>query len=143
MPHVARSALINFSAGQMYDLVNDVGAYPAFLPGCVESKILQQEPNYMKASLKVSKGGISQWFSTENHLIPNEKINMNLVDGPFKSLTGGWTFTPLADNACKVELNLHFEFSNKLVEMAFGKIFSQLTANMVDAFTQRAKQVYV
>jgi len=65
-----------------------------------------------------------------------------LVDGPFKTLRGGWIFTALDEQACKVELKLEFEFSSRMIEMAFGKIFNELTSNMVNAFTNRAKQVY-
>ncbi len=72
----------------------------------------------------------------------NSQIQMQLESGPFKALSGGWTFVPLSDEACKVVLSLDFEFSNKIVEFAFGKIFNELTAAMVGAFTQRAKQVY-
>ncbi|MNE85515.1 Ribosome association toxin RatA [compost metagenome] len=67
---------------------------------------------------------------------------MQLVDGPFRSLMGGWHFTPLSPEACKVELHLDFEFTNKLIELAFGKVFKELAGNMVQAFTQRAKEVY-
>ena len=75
-------------------------------------------------------------------MIPDRRIELALVDGPFKSLKGFWVFTPLDDFACKVELNLTFEFSNKLIELAFGKIFNDLTNNMVNSFTLRAKDIY-
>ncbi len=142
MPSIQRSALVSFSAQSMFDLVNDVSAYPQFLPGCADSKVLSSTEGEMKASLLVSKAGIKQWFTTHNVLTPGQRIEMRLVDGPFSALSGGWTFSALAENACKIELNLNFEFSNKLAEMAFGKVFSQLTASMVNAFTERAKQVY-
>ena len=71
-----------------------------------------------------------------------KRIDMQLVDGPFRSLNGGWTFSALSEDACKIELNLEFEFSNKLAEMAFGKIFNSLASNMVQAFTERARSVY-
>lgn len=142
MPQVRRSALVSFSAKQMYDLVNDVDSYPEFLPGCSGSKILEQSTDAMKASVDVSKAGISKTFTTLNRLTQDTVILMELVDGPFKSLKGGWYFTVLDDSACKVELKLDFEFSSKLIELAFGKVFSELTNNMVSAFTQRAKQVY-
>jgi ribosome-associated toxin RatA of RatAB toxin-antitoxin module len=90
----------------------------------------------------VAKAGIKQWFTTHNELEPGKRIDMQLVDGPFRYLTGGWTFSALSDEACKIELNLEFEFTNKLVEMAFGKIFNNLAANMVVAFTERARSVY-
>lgn len=142
MAVVNRSALVMFSAAQMYDLVNDVSAYPKFLPGCVGSRIVSVDGNKMVASVDVAKAGITKTFTTKNTLTVNERVDMCLVDGPFKKLEGGWTFLALDETACKVQLDLEFEFSNKLAEMAFGKVFKELAANMVSAFTQRAKVVY-
>ncbi len=141
MPTVNRSALVPFSAENMFDLVNDVASYPAFLPGCVDSKVLEASETHMNASLLIKKAGVNQWFTTSNELLRGKYIKMSLVDGPFKSLQGGWTFTSLAEDACKIELSLDFEFSSKLVEMAFGKVFSAIANNMVKAFTDRAKDV--
>ena len=142
MPKVTRSALVSFSADQMFDLVNDVARYPEFLPGCSGSRVIESSDSAMLASVDVSKAGISKTFTTSNRLAEGAEILMELVDGPFKKLQGGWYFTPLDDQACKVELKLEFEFSSRMIEMAFGKIFNELTSNMVNAFTQRAKQVY-
>ncbi|MGM3191088.1 type II toxin-antitoxin system RatA family toxin [Dickeya dadantii subsp. dieffenbachiae] len=142
MPKISRSALVPFSAEQMYKLVNDVSSYPAFLPGCTGSRVLSSSRSEMTAAVDVSKAGISKTFTTRNTLIDNQCILMQLVDGPFRQLTGDWRFTPLSDEACKVELNLDFEFKNVLIEMAFGKIFKELANNMVQAFTLRAKEVY-
>lgn len=142
MPQVRRSALVSFSAEQMYNLVNDVDSYPDFLPGCSGSQIIESSSGTMVASVDVAKAGIRKTFTTSNTLVKGQEILMELVDGPFKSLKGGWYFTELDEAACKVELKLDFEFSSKMAEMAFGKIFSELTNNMVSAFTKRAKQVY-
>ena len=143
MPQVSRSALVAFSAESMFDLVNDVASYPHFLPGCAETKILSQSDDAMKASVLISKAGVKQWFTTENELKRGNYIKMQLVDGPFSHLKGGWSFTRLAEDACKIELNLDFEFSSKLAAMAFGKAFSAIATNMVAAFTERAKEVYL
>ncbi|MEL0609567.1 SRPBCC family protein [Vibrio echinoideorum] len=142
MPKVTRSALVSFSADQMFSLVNDVARYPEFLPGCSGSRVIESSDSTMVASVDVSKAGISKTFTTSNRMADGAEILMELVDGPFKKLQGGWYFTPLDDQACKVELKLEFEFSSRMIEMAFGKIFNELTSNMVSAFTQRAKQVY-
>lgn len=142
MPQISRSALVPFSVEQMYNLVNDVDAYPQFLPGCTGSRILEQSPDSMIAAVDVSKAGISKTFTTRNTLINNHRIDMQLVDGPFRKLMGGWNFIALSPEACKVELNLDFEFTNKLIELAFGKIFKELAGSMVQAFTLRAKEVY-
>lgn len=141
MPIVNRSALVPFSAENMFDLVNDVVQYPSFLPGCVDANVLEQTCEHMKASLLIKKAGVNQWFTTSNELSRGKFINMSLVEGPFKSLQGGWHFTALAEDACKIEFRLEFEFSSKLVEMAFGKVFSSIANNMVKSFTDRAKDV--
>ncbi|MGL5290083.1 MAG: SRPBCC family protein, partial [Aeromonas sp.] len=120
MPRITRSALVMFSAEQMFKLVNDVDAYPQFLPGCVGSRIHEMGDNYMTASVDVAKAGIAKTFTTRNQLDENRQIKMELVDGPFRTLIGWWTFTPLDVDACKVEFDLNFEFTSKLIELAFG-----------------------
>ena len=142
MPSIQRNALVAYSASQMYELVNDVEKYESFLPGCEKSEVLEVSDNHMLASMVLSKAGVKQTLTTSNTLIKGSSIHMDLSDGPFKSLTGGWRFTPLSDDACKIELQLDFVFSSKLMEIAFGKIFNSLASNMVSAFSQRAKQVY-
>jgi ribosome-associated toxin RatA of RatAB toxin-antitoxin module len=142
MAQVSRSALLMYSAQEMYQLVNNVDAYPEFLPGCTETQVLVDEPNLMRASIKVSKAGIGQMFVTENTLIPGHSIAMDLVEGPFKHLTGGWTFIELDEQACKVSLELEFEFSSSIIELAFGRVFNELVGSMVKSFSDRAKQVY-
>lgn len=142
MQQVTRSALVMFSADQMFNLVNDVASYPDFLPGCSGSRVLETTNSAMVASVDVSKAGISKTFTTANTLVHGSEILMELVDGPFKMLKGVWSFIPLDDQACKVELKLEFEFSSKMIELAFGKIFLDVTSNMVNAFTKRAKEVY-
>lgn len=142
MQRIKRSALVNYSAGQMYKLANDVLSYPKFLPGCVSSRIIEQTDSTMTASIDVAKVGIRKTFTTRNNMVENSVIDMKLVDGPFRVLQGGWLFTPLGDDACRIEFNLEFEFSSKLIEIAFGRIFQDLALNMVQAFTKRAKEVY-
>ncbi|ASG62886.1 ubiquinone-binding protein [Kluyvera genomosp. 3] len=142
MPQISRTALVPYSAEQMYQLVNDVNAYPDFLPGCTGSRVLESGPTQMTAAVDVAKAGISKTFTTRNTLTDNQSILMHLVDGPFKKLIGGWKFTPLSQDACKIEFHLDFEFTNKLIELAFGRIFKELALNMVQAFTMRAREVY-
>lgn len=142
MPQISRTALVPYSAEQMYQLVNDVESYPQFLPGCSGSRILDESDSQMMAAVDVSKAGISKTFTTRNILVSNQSIIMQLVDGPFRKLMGGWKFTPIDDDACRIEFQLDFEFTNKLIELAFGRVFKELAGNMVQAFTVRAKEVY-
>jgi ribosome-associated toxin RatA of RatAB toxin-antitoxin module len=131
-----------YSVEQMFLLINDVLAYPQFLPDCSDSKIIVEESNSVTASLLVSKAGLTKWFTTKNTFISNQEVQLALVDGPFNKLQGRWLLTPLSDEACKVSLELEYEFSNKMFDLAFGRVFNHLTNNMVQAFTQRAKDVY-
>ena len=142
MPTISRSALVMYSVDQMFQLINDIPAYPSFLPDCNDSKILSEDEQTVTASLLVSKGGLSKWFTTKNTFISNEKIHLSLVDGPFNKLDGYWLLTPLSDDACKVSLELDYEFSSKIVSLAFGKIFGHFSNSLVQVFTQRAKEVY-
>ncbi len=142
MANVRRSALVAFSAESMFDLVNDVSAYPEFLPGCAQTKVLEQDDDSMKAALLIAKAGVKQWFTTHNVIKRGHFIKMDLVEGPFSHLSGGWSFTALSDEACKIELDLDFTFSSRLAEMAFGKVFNSIATNMVNAFISRAKEVY-
>ncbi len=130
------------SVEEMYALINDVLSYPKFLPDCSDSKIISESDDKMVASLLVAKGGIQKWFTTENTLVPNEKVVMKLCDGPFKKLEGCWSLTALSAEACKISLVLDYEFSNKMFSLAFGRVFNHLANNMVQAFTKRANEVY-
>lgn len=130
------------SSERMHALVNDIAAYPEFLPWCSKALVLEKEPEFMLASLEVSKGGVRQSFTTRNDLSADGRILMSLVEGPFSHLTGVWNFTVLQDNACKVALNLEFEMKRNITKMAFGAIFNQAANTMVDAFCARADQVY-
>ena len=106
MPTISRSALVMHSVDEMYQLINDVLSYPSFVPDCSDSKIISQDENSVTAALLVSKGGIKKWFTTKNTLVVNEQVEMSLIDGPFKQLTGGWTLTALSDEACKISLSV-------------------------------------
>jgi len=142
LPVVTKSALVTFSASQMFDLVADMEAYPQFLPWCAAAEILSREPNRICGRMEVARMGIHQTFSTCNRFTPGEHMELTLVEGPFRKLQGAWTFRPLREDACKVELNLEFEFSGRLIDKAFGKVFRQIANSLVDAFCKRAEEIY-
>jgi ribosome-associated toxin RatA of RatAB toxin-antitoxin module len=139
---VKKSALVGHSADQMFELVSDVESYPDFLPWCHSTRLLSRSETEVCAELEVARVGIHQTFSTCNRLHPPERMEIALHKGPFRNLNGGWRFTPLRDDACKVELELEFEFTGKLINIAFGKVFSQIANTLVDAFCKRSDEVY-
>ncbi|MEO4046186.1 type II toxin-antitoxin system RatA family toxin [Pseudomonas sp. CAU 1711] len=139
---IQRSALLPYPAQALYDLVNDVASYPQFLPWCSASEVLESGEGEMRASLTVAKGNISQRFVTRNRLVPGQSIRMQLQEGPFSQLQGVWEFKALGDKACKISLDLTFDYAGPLVKATLGPLFTQAANTMVDAFCQRAKQLY-
>lgn len=147
MERIVKSAVVPYSPQQMFDLVNDVKAYPQFLPFCVASREISRTPAEMVASLTVAKGPVSQTFTTRNQLHAPDYMDLTLVNGPFKTLSGRWSFESLSDDAqkpsTKVTLRLEFSFSNFMMKRVFGPVFSLIATQMVSAFSNRAKDVYL
>jgi len=129
------------SAARMYELVNDVQRYPEFLDGCVKVDLIDSSAASMCARLYLSKAGLSYQFVTRNTLLADEKISLELQDGPFDYLRGSWVFTPLRDDACKVEMALEFGETG-LKGKALSGFFSPIAGNMVAAFCKRADNIY-
>jgi ribosome-associated toxin RatA of RatAB toxin-antitoxin module len=142
MTVVQKSALVKYSAQQMFDLVCDIDAYPQFLPWCGGSRILKRDGDIIDAELLIAKGGFKKAFSTRNRVENARKMMISLLNGSFTHLEGMWNFTPLREDACKISLDLEFEMPGKLANMAFGAVFNQICNTMVSSFTSRAKQVY-
>lgn len=142
MTDIHKSALVPYSPEQMFDLVNDVDAYDSFLPWCRKSTVLSQKDDYVEASLEIAHGALHKTFATRNTLTDRHKIHMQLLEGPFKHLEGVWCFEALGDQGCKIILDLSFEFSNRLMGMTLGPVFSAIANSLVDAFTQEAVKKY-
>ena len=143
MPTIHKEALVTFSAKQMFDLVQNVAAYPEFLPWCESSEVISRDDEKMRASITLAASGLHKTFTTQNRYQDAKIIEIKLVDGPFNHLEGFWQFKELGDVGSKVTLDLEFEFSNTLVKMALGPIFNQIASTLVEAFCSRAREVYV
>ena len=143
MAVVQKSVLVGYSAEQMFALVDAVENYPQFLPWCGGVQDVQRSETGLVATVKINFHGVHQSFTTENTNTAPSLMKMKLISGPFKHLDGTWSFKPLRDNACKVEFDLHYEFSSKILEHLIGPVFSKIANSFVDAFCQRAEQVYV
>lgn len=130
-----------YSAQTMFDIVNDVATYPEFLPWCGDTKITLQTDQTMQASVLMKKGKLNHWFSTDNNMVSGKKIEMTLIDGPFKSLDGVWEFTAFDETTSKVTLTLNFEFSIGITAVLLSPIFTQIANSMVDSFCLRAHEL--
>ncbi|MHB8414445.1 MAG: type II toxin-antitoxin system RatA family toxin [Acidiferrobacteraceae bacterium] len=142
MTVIRRSALVPYSAHEMFLLVSDIERYPEFLPWCGGAHVLSREHETVIASIDIAYKGLARCFTTSNRLYANERMEMHLVEGPFSKLDGDWTFLALDDASSKISLDLEFEFSNRLLGMAMGPVFGAIANSMVDGFRSRAKQVY-
>lgn len=139
---ITKSALVPYSAEQMFKLVDDVDHYPEFLPWCSNAEVLERKTESVEARLDIATSGFHKSFTTMNRIKASETIDMELVEGPFKHLRGSWQFEQLGSEGSKVSLDLSFEFSSKLMGLTLGPAFSKIASTMVEAFTQRAKQIY-
>ena len=142
MHKVSRSALVPYTAAQMYALVKDVEAYPSFLPWCNDAEVHIREPDFLEASLELHRHGISRRFRTRNPLRENEALGIELVGGPFRHLSGGWLFESLGDEGSKVSLDIAFEFESRTLEVIFGRFFEKTCNSLVHSFTERAATIY-
>lgn len=126
----------------MYALVENIGAYPEFLPWCRGATVHSQDSDSIEASIDLQRGGINKSFRTRNSLQPGVAMGMELIDGPFHSLTGGWQFEQLGGDGSKVSLELEFEFENRVTDLLFGSYFERTCNSLIDSFIQRANAVY-
>ncbi|MCH7853876.1 MAG: type II toxin-antitoxin system RatA family toxin [Proteobacteria bacterium] len=142
MRKVSRSALVPYSAREMFVIVDDVEAYPEFLPWCNDAQVRNRCDDTVEATLELHKGALSNHFTTLNTRHEFTAIDLSLVGGPFKYLEGGWQFKDLGDDGSKVILELDFQFKSMLVDMVFGAFFEDTCNSMVDAFARRAVQIF-
>jgi ribosome-associated toxin RatA of RatAB toxin-antitoxin module len=142
MAVVHKSVILGYSAAQIFALVDKVEDYPQFLPWCGGVEVKERADNKLVAAITINYHGIRQSFTTENTNTPPTAMQMKLVEGPFKHLDGQWRFSPLREDACKVEFELQYEFSSKLLEKLIGPVFSKIANSFVESFCQRAEGVY-
>lgn len=142
MAVVHKSVFVGYSAEQMFALVDRVEDYPKFLPWCGGVEVRQRDENKLIATISIHYHGVTQSFTTENINVPPTSMKINLIKGPFKHLDGTWTFKPLREDACKIEFDLHYQFSNRLLEQLIGPVFNMIANSFVDSFCKRAEVVY-
>jgi ribosome-associated toxin RatA of RatAB toxin-antitoxin module len=140
MREVKRSALIAESPDRMYELINDIERYPEFVPWCTAARVESRKAGEVVATLTIKRGPLRAEFTTRNLLEPGKRVLMQFVSGPFSVLEGLWTLTPLGDLGCRVELEMRFEFANRVAGTLFAPLFEDTAASLVDAFVKRARE---
>ena len=142
MPTVNKSVLVEHSASRMFELVDRVEDYPAFLPWCGGVNVLERTVQTLVSRIDINFHGVRAHFTTANHNVAPERIDMTLRDGPFRQLTGTWTFRSLAPSACKVEFRLSYEFAAPVLESLIGPVFNHIATTFIDAFVKRADDTH-
>jgi ribosome-associated toxin RatA of RatAB toxin-antitoxin module len=137
MKRIARSAIVECSAEDFYDLVVAIESYPEFLPWCAAAEIHETAPGRTVATLTLAVKGFRYALTTENTHARGRSIDMRLVEGPFKSFVAAWRFTPLGEGACKAEYSMEYEFSSRVAAAALEPVFRRIADSTVDAFTKR------
>ena len=140
MIHIRRNAIVPYTPARMFDLVNDVEAYPRRFAWCAGAAVLAREPDAIVARLDLRIAGTTQSFSTRNTLQAPSRIAMQLADGPFRALSGAWEFTALGESGCKIALALDFEYRGRMLAPVFRSGFEKLADRMVDEFCREAER---
>jgi ribosome-associated toxin RatA of RatAB toxin-antitoxin module len=122
--------------------VADIDSYPRFLPWCRSIAVHERSEDRVRATLEIARGPLHHAFTTENRLVQDRSIEMRLVSGPFRHLHGCWRFDPVGERGARVSLEMDFDFSSRLLELTLGPVFTDVTRKLVDAFRNRAVQVY-
>lgn len=125
-------------ASVMFDVVMDIEAYPEFLPWVAGAKVLTRGTDELTAELIADLAGMRQRFTTVDRFMPNQLVEIRLLDGPFRFLESLWTFEDLGESSCRAHFSIEFEFKNMMLDMVASPVFSKACASMVHAFESRA-----
>ncbi|MDH3320785.1 MAG: type II toxin-antitoxin system RatA family toxin [Betaproteobacteria bacterium] len=142
MKRITRSAIVEHGASAMYALVEDIEAYPQFLPWCRKALVRERTPQRTVATLAVGVKGLRYEFTTQNANRPHEAIDLKLLEGPFRHFAAHWRFSALGARAARIEFAMEYQFAGALVSRALGPLFETIADTMVDAFKRRADAVY-
>ncbi len=143
MRQIRRSVLVAASPERMFELINDVERYPEFVPGCAAAQVLERGVDSLRARLTVGSGAMRTTFVTRNRLQAPHAIDMELDEGPLRSLSGKWRLTPVTAgevSGCRVDLDLTFEVKSGLMGLAMGPMIERVAGSLVDAFVARARE---
>lgn len=144
MREIKHSALVAQAPGRLYDLINDIDSYPAFIPWCTHARVLSKSDREIVATIGVRQGPLQGEFTTRNDLDPQRRVLMHLVSGPFKMLEGEWLLSPITQpsgggTGCRVQLTMKFAFKNPLTAVLFEQKFAETASSLMDAFVARAR----
>ncbi|MCB2129232.1 MAG: type II toxin-antitoxin system RatA family toxin [Rhodobacteraceae bacterium] len=148
MPSHSESRTMPYAAGQMYDLVADVGRYPEFLPWTAAARVRSRNiradgSEVLEADLVIAFMVFRERFGSRVTLWPDKgAIDTEYLDGPFHHLWSKWSFTDLAGGGCEVSFIVDFKFRNAVLQKLIGSVFDEAMHRVVRAFEERARSLY-
>jgi ribosome-associated toxin RatA of RatAB toxin-antitoxin module len=171
MREVRRTAIVPHTPAQMYEIVNDVRRYPEFVPWCPATRVFEETDTSIHAAVEIARSGVKLSVATRNTMVPGERIDLKLADGPLQTLEGSWQFVPIVERAvpavpgaapaapesvlktpdgaaaprlrgCRVELQVRFAFRSSALTLLFGPVFEASWNSLVDAFIVRARELH-
>ena len=125
---------------EMFNLVDQIENYPSFLPWCGSTEVLHRDSEITRATIEINFKGIKQSFTTENIKKSDQLMQIRLIDGPFKHLSGSWMFNKLDANSCQIELTLEYQFNNILLETLISPVFNIIANTFIDEFIKEANR---
>ena len=139
---IDRSEYVPYSPSQMFDLVNDIEAYPKFLEWCATAKVENRFDRGLEATIGIGFKGVNKSFTTRNRLDRPHRIDMELLDGPFSHLEGAWIFSGTTGVGSEVRLVLNFQVTRSPFSKVFALLFEELVCSQIKAFSARARELY-
>ncbi|MSO68914.1 MAG: type II toxin-antitoxin system RatA family toxin [Alphaproteobacteria bacterium] len=141
MPRHAEKRALPYTVDQIFDLVADVGRYPEFLPWCLGSRIIKNEPTEIRADLLIGFKVFRERWHSRVLLTRPQQIDIDYVDGPFRHLENRWRFEPEGEG-CLIDFYVDFEFRSRLLNRVMAGLFGEAVHRMVRAFETRAREIY-
>jgi ribosome-associated toxin RatA of RatAB toxin-antitoxin module len=138
---VRKSVIVTHPAETMYELVDDFERYPHFLPWCRSATMLEREGDVTRGRLGIDVAGFKGDIVTVNRAVPGRSIALELVEGPFESFKGLWTFSPLGDTGSRVTLAVEYKFASGALQAVTAPMFGRITGMLVERFVARAEEV--
>ena len=140
MHTIKKTAIVFHPQIEMFNLVDQIENYPSFLPWCGSTQVIHRDSEITHATIEINFKGIKQSFTTENIKKSDQLMQIRLIDGPFKHLSGSWMFNKLDANSCQIELTLEYQFNNVLLETLISPVFNIIANTFIDEFIKEANR---
>lgn len=142
MTEFSDQKILPYSADQMFALVSDVARYPEFLPWCTGARVYNRRADRFDADVIIGFKMFREKFTSRVTFSRPNSVDVDYLTGPMKRLYNHWRFTDMEEGGCLIDFKVELEFKNRMLEQMIGRVFTEATERMVDAFEARAHDLY-